>query len=198
MKPLLILASTSPFRKQILEKLNCPFHTFNPKIDETEKQGETAEILVSRLAFEKAKAASNAHDNSISIGSDQVCVINNEIIGKPGNYETAFAQLSAASAQKITFYTGLSIINNVTNQVDTIVEPYYVNFKSLSATQIKYYLETEQPYNCAGSFMCEGLGIALFDRLEGRDPNTLIGLPLISLVELLSKQGFEVLEADNK
>jgi MAF protein len=194
MKPLLILASTSPFRKQILEKLNCSFQTFNPKIDETAKKNETAEMLVSRLALEKAQAASRAHNNSISIGSDQVCVINNKIIGKPGNFETAFAQLSAVSAQKITFYTGLSVVNNQTGQSQTIVEPFDVYFRRLTNKQISYYLETEQPYNCAGSFKCEGLGIALFEKLEGKDPNTLIGLPLISLVEILQNQGYDVLK----
>lgn len=194
MKPLLILASTSPFRKQILEKLNCSFQTFNPQIDETAKKNETAEMLVSRLALEKAQAASRAYNNSISIGSDQVCVINNKIIGKPGNFETAFAQLSAVSAQKITFYTGLSVVNNQTGQTETIVEPFNVYFRRLTNKQISYYLETEQPYNCAGSFKCEGLGIALFEKLEGKDPNTLIGLPLISLVEILQGQGYEVLE----
>lgn len=196
MKPSLILASTSPFRKQLLEKLNCPFHTCNPRVDETVKENETAEMLVSRLAFEKANAASAQYDNSISIGSDQVCVINNKIIGKPGDYETAFAQLSAASAQKITFYTGLSLVNNITNTVDTIVEPFHVHFRELNADQIQYYLETEQPYNCAGSFMCEGLGIALFEQLEGKDPNCLIGLPLITLIALLKKQGYEVLSSN--
>ncbi len=194
MKPLLILASTSPFRKQILEKLHCSFKTFNPNIDETPKEGETATELVSRLAREKAKAASRAYDNSISIGSDQVCVINNKIIGKPGDFSTAFAQLSAVSGQKITFYTGLSVINNGTNQEETIVEPFDVYFRTLTQQQITYYLNTEQPFNCAGSFKCEGLGIARFEKMEGKDPNTLIGLPLISLVELLAKNNFNVLE----
>ena len=193
MKPLLILASTSPFRKQILEKLNCPFQTLDPKVDESQKNNETAEMLVSRLALEKAQAASNLYDNSISIGSDQVCVINGKIIGKPGDFDTAFAQLSAVSGQKITFYTGLAVVNQCTATHNVIVEEYNVYFRELSAAQISYYLKTEQPYNCAGSFMCEGLGIALFDKLEGRDPNTLIGLPLIALVEILQKQGYEVL-----
>ncbi len=193
MKPLLILASTSPFRKQILEKLHCSFETFNPNIDETPKEGETATELVSRLAREKAQAASRAYDNSISVGSDQVCVINNEIIGKPGDFPTAFAQLSAVSGQKITFYTGLSVINNRTNQEETIVEPFDVYFRTLTTEQITYYLNTEQPFNCAGSFKCEGLGIALFEKMDGKDPNTLIGLPLISLVELLAKNDFDVL-----
>jgi len=193
MKPKLILASTSPFRKQILEKLNCPFDTFNPKVDETVKPNETAEMLVSRLALEKAQSASREYSNSISIGSDQVCVINNKIIGKPGNYETAFAQLSAVSAQNITFYTGLSVVNQCTGRTDTLVEKFIVHFRTLTSSQIRYYLETEQPYNCAGSFMCEGLGIALFSKLEGKDPNTLIGLPLISLVKILQEQGYDVL-----
>ena len=193
----LVLASTSPFRQQLLQKLMQPFDCINPDIDETPQQNETATALVKRLAEQKAlagaKLAQKTDSTQLIIGSDQVAVINGLIIGKPHTVDNAIAQLSAASGQAITFYTGLAVYNQSTQQILSCIEPFTVHFKSLTQKQIRYYVEKEQPLYCAGSFKSEGLGIALFSRLEGDDPNTLIGLPLIKLIELLQQQGMDVL-----
>ena len=191
-KPL-ILASTSPFRKQLLEKLNLTFSCCSPEVDETPLENETPVELVLRLAKLKAAAGAIQYSEGIVIGSDQVAVINNQIIGKPLNRETAIEQLSQASGQAITFYTGLAIHNIETAEVDSLVEPFTVYFRELSQKEICRYVDIEQPFYCAGSFKSEGLGIALFERLEGKDPNTLVGLPLISLIDLLHRQGIAVL-----
>ena len=189
----LILASTSPYRKQLLEKLHLPFTTDKPFVDETPIPNETAVQLVERLAIAKAQALVSKHPNALIIGSDQVCVNNNVILGKPGNFDTAFAQLRAASNKSITFYTGLALINSTTGNTQFLVEPFTVKFRQLTDLMIKNYLEKEQPYNCAGSFKSEGYGVVLFDSLEGKDPNSLIGLPLISLIKLLEAEGFKVI-----
>ncbi|MGX9460713.1 Maf family protein [Shewanella sp. A14] len=197
MKFNLVLASTSPFRQQLLQKLMLPFDCINPNIDEKPKENEVATELVQRLAEQKALAGAklvtpNAQMQLI-IGSDQVAVINGQIIGKPHTVDNAVAQLLAASGQAITFYTGLAVYNQSTQQMLSCIEPFTVHFKSLSEAQIRRYIEIEQPLYCAGSFKSEGLGIALFSRLEGDDPNTLIGLPLIKLIELLHHHGVDVL-----
>ncbi len=189
----LVLASTSPFRKQLLEKLHLQFITDKPNVDETPLAGETAIQLVERLAIAKAQALASNYDNALLIGSDQVCVNNGEILGKPGDFANAFAQLKAASAKKITFYTGLAVVNSKTGDVQSLVEPFTVQFRELSDAMIENYLNKEQPFNCAGSFKSEGYGIALFDSLEGKDPNSLIGLPLISLIRMLEAEGFSVI-----
>ncbi|MGF1679928.1 Maf family protein [Photobacterium minamisatsumaniensis] len=189
----LLLASTSPYRKELLNKLHLSFDTAKPQTDETPLIDEPAQTLVCRLAESKALACAPAHPNHLIIGSDQVCVINDRIIGKPHTVEKACEQLKAASGQTVTFYTGLCLYNAATQTSDVICEPFHVTFRELSDDEIRRYVEREQPLNCAGSFMCEGLGIALFEKLEGRDPNTLIGLPLIALCEMLSKQGVSVL-----
>jgi MAF protein len=193
----LVLASTSPFRQQLLAKLMLPFNCVNPNIDESPAKDETALSLVKRLAEQKAFAGAQLIENKsvpqLIIGSDQVALINGQIIGKPHTVDNAIAQLSAASGQAITFYTGLAVFNNANQQMLSCVEPFTVHFKHLSVEQIRYYINTEQPLYCAGSFKCEGLGIALFERLEGDDPNTLIGLPLIKLIDLLAQHGVDVL-----
>jgi len=189
----LVLASTSPFRKQLLEKLHIDFSTTNPQVNEDELPGETAIQLVERLAIAKAKAVTNDFPDALIIGSDQVCLNNGQILGKPGNFDNAFKQLKAASGQHVTFYTGLALVNSVTGEVQSLVEPYDVYFRELSDEMIANYLHKEEPYNCAGSFKSEGFGISLFSRFEGKDPNSLIGLPLISLIEMLEKESFEVL-----
>ncbi|MBB1427873.1 septum formation inhibitor Maf [Shewanella sp. SG44-2] len=197
MKFNLVLASTSPFRQQLLQKLMLPFTCVNPDIDETPIKDETALALVKRLAEQKALAGANLIDETsvpqIIIGSDQVALINGKIIGKPYTVDNAIAQLSSASGQSITFYTGLAVFNNANQQMISCVEPFTVHFKHLSTAQIRYYVDAEQPLYCAGSFKCEGLGIALFNRLEGDDPNSLIGLPLIKLIDLLSQHGVDIL-----
>lgn len=189
----LILASTSPFRQQILQKIHVDFECAKPNVDETPLANETATALVQRLALAKAKACEDQFNDHLIIGGDQVAVINGEIVGKPHDFDNAFAQLKRASGQTITFYTGLCLYNSGTQQHQVVVEPFHVHFRQLSDEMITGYLKTEQPYNCAGSFKSEGLGIALFDRLEGKDPNTLIGLPLITLINMLNKEGINVL-----
>ena len=191
----LVLASTSEYRKAILEKLAHPFTCANPNIDETAHEKELPESLVQRLATQKARACAVEYPNALIIGSDQVCVINHRIVGKPLTAEKAHEQLQQASDQAITFYTGLCLLNTQTQKAHTICETFTVHFKPLTTEQIRYYVTIEQPLYCAGSFKSEGLGIALFDRLEGRDPNTLIGLPLIALCELLQQEGLDILAA---
>ncbi|MEH6822580.1 MAG: Maf family protein [Motiliproteus sp.] len=189
--PQLVLASTSSFRKALLEKLQLAFICQAPNIDETAATGETAEALVQRLARAKAEAVACDHPNALIIGSDQVAVLNNSIIGKPLSHDRATTQLRASSGQTITFYTGLCLHNSATGSSDVLCDPFRVHFRTLSDAQIERYLRREQPYQCAGSFKAEGLGISLFKKLEGDDPNTLVGLPLIRLIELLQRQGVE-------
>jgi len=189
----LVLASTSPFRKQLLEKLHLQFDTAKPNVDETALTNESAIELVERLAIAKAHAITPLYDNALVIGSDQVCVNEGKILGKPGDYQNAFKQLQAASGKRITFYTGLALINTQTGKIQSLVEPFHVQFRILSDEMISSYLNKEQPYNCAGSFKSEGYGIALFAALEGKDPNSLIGLPLISLIKMLEQENFPVI-----
>jgi len=189
----LILASTSPFRKQLLEKLHLEFDTAKPDVDETALPEETATTLVERLAIAKARAIAPQFDNALIIGSDQVCVNQGQILGKPGNFENAFLQLKAASGKRIVFYTGLALLNSNTGRVQSLVEPYTVQFRALTDRMINNYLQQEQPFNCAGSFKSEGYGIALFESLEGKDPNSLIGLPLISLIKMLEIENYAVI-----
>ena len=194
----LVLGSTSVFRKTILEKLQLPFNCAKPNIDESAQQGESPQALVERLAIEKAKAVTAQYPSALIIGSDQVAVCEGEIIGKPHNFDNAVIQLTKFSGKSITFYTGLCVYDSKKDSVAALVEPFIVHFKPLSLEEITNYLQAEQPYNCAGSFKSEGLGICLFSRLEGDDPNTLIGLPLIKLVALLKQQGIDVLAEQNK
>jgi septum formation protein len=189
----IILASTSPFRKSVLEKLGLAFDCHTPEVDETPHAGETPAQLVERLSIAKAQAVAAHYQQGLIIGSDQVAVIDDEILGKPGNHENAIAQLERASDKTVTFLTGLALVNAASGAIQAEVVPFKVVFRPLSHSQIVNYLHAEQPYNCAGSFKSEGLGIALFERLEGDDPNTLIGLPLIRLIRMLEKEGLTVI-----
>lgn len=189
MRTPLILASTSRYRKVLLEKLSLPFQCASPAVDETPLPGESAETLVARLAHAKASAIASQHKQGLIIGSDQVCVCDGRILGKPGTVEKAVAQLMAAQGKSVTFYTGLCVLDAASGQVEQLVEPFTVHFRSLDEAAIRRYVEAELPLDCAGSFKCEGLGIVLFRGLEGRDPNALIGLPLIGLIELLGLHG---------
>ena len=189
----LILASTSPFRQSLLSKLGLPFIAVAPQCDETPLACDSAQDLVQRLAAGKAQALAAAYPDHWIIGSDQVCVLDGAITGKPHSVEKACQQLAAASGKIITFYTGLALIQPQSGQQYVICEPFNVHFRSLSANEIRQYVEKEQPLNCAGSFKSEGMGICLFERLEGRDPNTLVGLPLIALNEMLLKVGINAL-----
>ena len=188
----LVLASTSPFRKLLLQQLGLEFTTAAPEIDETALPGEKPRDLVIRLAKQKARAVAETHSGSLIIGSDQVACIDGAILGKPGSRANAIKQLQLASGKKVSFYTGLCLFNSKTGKGQTVCEPFYVHFRRLARDQVERYLDAEQPYNCAGSFKSEGLGIALFERLEGHDPNALIGLPLIRLVSMLAQEGCQV------
>jgi septum formation protein len=190
----LILGSSSPFRAEVLKKLGIDFIQHSPDIDESVLEEETAPSLVERLAKEKALAIAIDYPEALIIGSDQVAVIDGKILGKPGNHETAVKQLLSASGKAVTFYTGLALYNAQSLTMHHLIEPFTVHFRSLSEKQIHFYLEQEKPYQCAGSFKSEGLGIALFTKLDGDDPNSLIGLPLIKLIELLNKEGVDVLQ----
>lgn len=190
--PTLILGSSSPFRRMLLERLMIPFETVNPDIDETPHPAETPQQLVERLAVEKARAVAETHKNCLIIGSDQVALHNNEIVGKPHTHERAVAQLRSASGKKIDLFTGLALIDSNTGTVQSEVIPFTVHFKNISDHVIEKYLRKEEPYNCAGSVKSEGLGIALLARFEGDDPNALIGLPLIRLVTMLENAGFDL------
>jgi MAF protein len=190
----LVLGSTSPFRKALLERLHVDFECDAPDIDETPLEYEAVEDMVVRLAIAKARAISARHPDALIIGSDQSAVLKGEKLSKPGNFENAFKQLTRASGQKITFQTGLCLLNARTGNIQSTCVPYTVVFKELTPTMIENYLHKEEPYNCAGSFKSEALGIALFERFEGSDPNALIGLPLIELVNFLANEGFSILD----
>ncbi|MGL6124817.1 MAG: Maf family protein [Shewanella sp.] len=185
----LILASTSRYRKALLEKLGLPFESAAPEVEERPLVGESAQALVSRLAYAKAAAVAQHHDHGLIIGSDQVCVCDGQILGKPGSVDNAVAQLMAAQGRSVTFYTGLCVLDAATGNAQQLIEPFTVHFRTLDEAAIRRYVEAELPLDCAGSFKCEGMGIVLFKELEGRDPNALIGLPLIGLIELLARHG---------
>jgi MAF protein len=189
----LILGSSSSFRAEILGKLNLPFSTASPDIDETPYEGESAIALVERLSRQKAMAIAESHPDALIIGSDQVAVIDNQVLGKPGGHQTARQQLAMSSGKTVRFLTGLALYNAQDGKMQSLVAPFDVTFRMLNEDDIEHYLLAEQPYNCAGSFKSEGLGICLFERLNGDDPNTLIGLPLIQLTKLLKNVGIDVL-----
>ncbi|MDG1642684.1 septum formation inhibitor Maf [Klebsiella huaxiensis] len=189
----LILASTSPWRRMLLEKLSVPFECAAPDVDETPLPGESARQLVMRLAQAKAQALAERFPRHLIIGSDQVCVLDGEITGKPHSEENAHRQLRKASGTIVTFYTGLALYNSTNGHLQTECEPFDVHFRRLSDQEIDSYVRKENPLQCAGSFKSEGLGITLFERLEGRDPNSLIGLPLIALCQMLRREGFNPL-----
>lgn len=188
----LILASSSPYRRQLLEKLGLTFRCQSPDIDEHPLPGEDAPDLVRRLAEQKARAVAAGCPQGLIIGSDQVCVRDGLILGKPGTRERAREQLLAAAGRQVTFYTGLAVLDAASGIQHSLVEPFSVQFRPLSEAQVERYLEREPALDCAGAFKCEGLGISLFERMEGRDPNSLVGLPLIALVELLGRFGVDL------
>lgn len=195
MKQPLLLASSSPFRQELLAKLGLPFSCASPEIDESELPGETATQLVIRLAQQKALALADSAPDSLIIGSDQVGVLNGTFLGKPHTVAKAHQQLRAASGQSVTFYTGLALYCSRRRQFWQCCETYQVTFRHLTNEEIEAYVAREQPLNCAGSFKSEGLGITLFESLQGRDPNTLVGLPLIALSGFLREAGLDPLTA---
>lgn len=194
MLPTLVLASSSPWRRQILDKLGLPYRTKHPEIDETPLASESAAELVARLAASKARAVADSFTDALIIGSDQVAVVDDRIIGKPGTHARAVEQLRSLSGRTVTFLTGLCLLNTASGEMQREVVPFKVHFRALDEALIEGYLQHEQPYDCAGSFRSEGAGIVLFERLEGDDPNTLIGLPLIRLVRMLEAEGVRLFQ----
>ena len=188
----LILASTSPYRKQLLQRLGIPFSCDSPDIDESQLPDETPEHQVLRLAEAKAARVAEREPDAIIIGSDQVAVLDGNILGKPGNQDNARAQLRAMSGHCVRFLTGLCLLNTASGhkQLDCVRIDVY--FRELSDRQIDRYLEAEQPYQCAGSFKSEALGISLIERFDGPDPTALIGLPLIRLTDMLQNENYNI------
>jgi septum formation protein len=189
----IVLASSSHYRRQLLEKLHIKFVSCVTAIDEARRTDESPEALVSRLSIAKAKQVANTYTEHLIIGSDQVAALKHEILGKPGGRDAAIRQLTAQSGQIVRFFTGVCVLNSATGRWLNDVDVCTVHFKSLNPRQIEKYVDLEQPFDCAGSFKSEGLGIALFEKITGEDPNALIGLPLIKLVALLEKFGVSVL-----
>lgn len=188
----LYLASKSPYRAELLGRLGLLFTAVAPHCDERPFTNESAEDLVARLAREKAESVASAHRDSIVIGSDQIAECGGELLGKPGSFERAMAQLQQLSGQRVIFHTGMCVLDARSGYDQLVVEPFAVVFRPLERGQIERYLWKEKPFDCAGSFKSEGLGIALFERFEGRDPTALVGLPLMRLVALLANLGITV------
>ncbi len=191
-----ILASSSVYRKELLERLQIPFHCASPAIDEAPLEDESALDLVLRLAEAKARALADRYPTALIIGSDQVAVLNGEILGKPGTVENAVRQLMGFSGQEVEFLTGLCLYNAELDHAEIICEPFAVHFRELSESMVRDYIRRESPLDCAGSFKSEGLGICLFSRMQGDDPSALVGLPLIRLIHLLENQGYNLLTKD--
>lgn len=191
MRPL-VLASSSPYRRELLQRLQLPFTCCSPNIDERQLANETPQVLVQRLAVAKARALRAQFLQHLIIGSDQVAVLDGQILGKPGNCATAIAQLSAASGRSVTFYTGLCVLDSANGNIQVDCVPFTVHFRTLNDAQISRYVEREQPLDCAGSFKAEGLGVSLFRATEGEDATSLVGLPLIRLCDMLSQAGISI------
>lgn len=186
--PRLVLASTSPFRKELLSRLGLDFTAVSPVVDEAPVAGESPDEMVRRLALAKARAGCMNVGDALVIGSDQIAVVGDEILGKPGSVANAEKQLARLSGNSVTFLTGLCVLNTCTGRIQVDVVPFNVVFRMLSKEQIRRYVAFEQPLNCAGSFKSEGLGVTLFERMEGDDPTALIGLPLICLTTMLRNE----------
>jgi septum formation protein len=193
-QPKILLASSSVYRRQLLGKLGFNFTWESPDIDESPLPHEPPATLVQRLAETKAYHLANHHSDCLIIGSDQAATLDNQILGKPYTHENAFAQLASFRNREVTFLTGLCLFNSSTKRSQRSVESYKVRFRNLTDSQIENYLRREQPYDCVGSFKSEGLGICLFEQLEGEDFNTLIGLPLIALTRMLANEGMDPLD----
>ncbi|MCB5206301.1 Maf family nucleotide pyrophosphatase [Methylovorus mays] len=189
----LILASSSPFRRELLARLDISFSSCSPDIDESPKSNEQPEQTALRLCQEKARKVAEQYPHALIIGCDQVATLDGLQIGKPGTHENAVAQLQRMRGREVTFHSALCLYNAVTGAMQADVVPYVVEFRMLSDAQIENYLHKEQPYNCAGSAKSEGLGIALIARMEGTDPNALIGLPLIRLITMLENEGLSII-----
>ena len=192
-EPPLILASTSRYRRELLERLRIPFRALSPETDETPLPGEVPSALAERLALAKARALSARFPDAVVIGADQVADVDGVAIGKPGNHERATAQLRAMSGRTIVFQTGVAVVRAATGFAQVRRVPVTVRFRTLADAEIEFYLRAEEPYDCAGSAKCETLGIALLDSIESDDPTALIGLPLIQTSALLRAAGLDPL-----
>ena len=188
----LVLASTSRYRQMLLERLSIPFSSAAPHVDESALPGELADDLVSRLARAKANAVGRRYPNSIVIGSDQLAVCDRQILGKPGSAERCAAQLRAVSGRRVEFKTAVYVVDTHTASNEAYVDVTTVHFRQLSEEEIQRYVAKEQPFDCAGGFKVEGLGITLFESIEARDPTALIGLPLIWLSGALRRFGIQL------
>ena len=192
-KQALILASSSAYRRELLQKLQTPFNCVSPKIDESVLEGEKPHETALRLAQEKAKKVGLEYPHALIIGCDQVATLDGEQLGKPGNHKNAREQLKKMRGREIKFYSALCLLNAATGNMQCENVPYLVRFRQLTDEQIENYLNKEQPYQCAGSAKSEGLGIALIERMIGEDPNALVGLPLIKLVKMLNNENVSVI-----
>ncbi|SFL21360.1 septum formation protein [Nitrosomonas aestuarii] len=188
----IVLGSSSIYRQELLRRLQIPFETANPQADESALLNELPEKTAQRLAEAKARSVAKTYSKALIIGSDQVAVLDGIRLGKPLTHANAVKQLQLIRGREVTFFTALCLLNSYTDQLQTQMVPYHVKFRQLSDQQIENYLAKEQPYHCAGSAKSEGLGIALIERMQGDDPNALIGLPLIALIEMFENEGVEV------
>lgn len=186
----LVLGSTSTYRRQLLERLGIPFTVAASSVDEEPLPGESAVDLAQRLARAKAEAVARRHPQSLVIGSDQLALCGRDVLGKPGSGERAIAQLKSLSNQRVVFHTAVHVINTAATTHDSHVDLTTVHFRQLKEDEITRYVARDKPYDCAGGFKVESLGVALFSRIESQDPTALIGLPLIWLAGALRKHGF--------
>ncbi len=194
----LVLASSSPYRRRLLERLGVAFDCDPPDIDEQPLAGETPQKTVARLAEAKALAVASRAADALVIGSDQLAVMDGRPLGKPGGRDANINQLMQASGRWVDFFTGLCLLNPRSDARQVEVVQYSVEFRRLSRRQIECYVDREQPFDCAGGFKAEGLGVALFRRMRGEDPSALIGLPLICLSRMLLNEGVDVLSATGR
>lgn len=193
--PALILASSSRYRRELLQRLRLPFESVSPEIDETPLEGELPQITAARLALEKARAVARLHPNALVIGSDQVATFDGMQVGKPGTHEKALAQLRSMRGKTVLFHTALCLLDARTGHAQSDVAVIRVQFRDLPDAELDAYLHAEQPYDVAGSAKCEGLGIALLEHIDNDDPTALVGLPLIRLVSMLRAAAYPVLGA---
>ena len=191
--PRLILASTSRYRRDLLERLRLPFEVMPPEVEETALPGETANVLAARLALAKAEAVAANFANAVVVGSDQVAELDGLLLGKPHTHERAVAQLRAMSGRQVLFHTAVAVVRRDRGYARGLLAPVRVTFRSLAEAEIEHYLRIEQPYDCAGSAKSEALGIALLAAIESDDPTALIGLPLIRTCVLLREAGLDPL-----
>jgi len=193
MKQTLILASSSTYRRELLQKLNIQFSSVSPHVDETKFENESPRETALRLSQDKARKVGSEYPHALIIGSDQVATLDGLQLGKPLNHQNATKQLQMMRGREVTFYNALCLFNAATGHMQSEVIPYLVRYRQLTDFQIENYLNKEQPYQCAGSAKSEGLGIALIERMLGEDPNALIGLPLIKLITMLENEGVSVI-----